>query len=128
MEEIMASNPVFNRIEKEAQQGYAGFGSPRAESPPMGAAQAGTASQAGYDQLTAEQLQQMYSQPSASAVQAGRVTLDDVVMKTLALFSIVVVVGAIGWVAVDVSPGLAMPLMLGGIVVTLGLGLAIAFK
>ena len=49
----MASNPVFDRIEKDARQGYAGFGNA-----PRDAAQAGPF--AGTDYSTNQQLQDMY--------------------------------------------------------------------
>jgi uncharacterized YccA/Bax inhibitor family protein len=57
-----------------------------------------------------------------------RVTLDDVVMKTLGLFSIVVLVAAATWVTVSGNVGLSLPLMLAGMFGGLGVGLAIAFK
>lgn len=112
----MASNPVFDRIDKESRQGYAGFG--RAPQQP-------TAGRASTDAMTPQQLQDLYNQPSAGPVQTRRLTIDDVVMKTAALFSIVVVVAAIAW---QLTPSFGLPLMLGGIAATLVLGLVIAFK
>jgi uncharacterized YccA/Bax inhibitor family protein len=115
----MASNPVFSRIEREAQQGYAGFDR-RGPQPP-----GSTGGMAANDYLSNQQLQDMYTQPSATPVQARRVTLDDVVMKTLGLFSLVLLFGAVGWV---LAPSAGPILMLGGIAATLVLGLVIAFK
>jgi uncharacterized YccA/Bax inhibitor family protein len=112
----MASNPVFDRIDKESRKGYAGFG--RAPQQP-------TAGMASTDAMTPRQLQDLYNQPSAGPVQTRRLTIDDVVMKTAALFSIVVVVAAIAW---QLTPSFGLPLMLGGIAATLVLGLVIAFK
>lgn len=119
----MAGNPVFSRIEKEAQQGYAGFrnGGPQQGRPP----QDSTAGWAATDQASDRQLQDMYNQPSAGPVQTGRLTLDDVVMKSLGLFSIVLVFAAIGW---TLTPQFGPILMLGGIAFILVLGLVIAFK
>jgi len=118
----MASNPVFTRIDKQIKAGgYAGFAGRRA-SPSMSAG-AGV-----QDSLNPGQLQDLYNQPSAGPVQMGRVTLDDVVMKTLGLFAIVVVVGAFSWFTVAGSPGLSLPMMLGGMLGSLALGLVIAFK
>jgi uncharacterized YccA/Bax inhibitor family protein len=120
----MASNPVFSRIDKQIKQGdYAGFDRGPAASRMTG----GGAVQ---DSLNSEQLQVLYNQPSAGPVQMRRVTLDDVVMKTLGLFGIVVVVGAASWNVVANSPDqqLGLPLTLGAIVGTLALGLLIAFK
>lgn len=119
----MASNPVFSRIDKQIKAGdYAGFdrqtASPR------------TSRGSDVQDSSAETLQDLYNQRSAGPVQMGRVTLDDVVMKTLGLFSIVVVVGAASWLAVDSSPNQALgfPLLLGGMLGSLALGLVIAFK
>ena len=113
----MASNPVFDRIDKESRQGYAGFG---------GAPQrpASTARGAG-DGLTPQQLQDLYNQPSAGPVQMRRLTLDDVVMKTAGLFALVMVGAVIGW---QLAPTYGPLLVLGGIAIILGLGLVIALR
>jgi uncharacterized YccA/Bax inhibitor family protein len=116
----MASNPVFDRIEKESRQGYAGFG--RGGTP----AQPRTGAMAGADAMTSQQLQDLYNQPAAGPVQTKRLTLDDVVMKTAGLFAIVLVLAVVGW---QLSPTSFGPLVvLGGIAATLVLGLVIAFK
>jgi len=118
----MAGNPVFNRIDKQITQGgYAGF-----DRQPAARGMSGGAGV--QDSLNSEQLQDLYNQPSAGPVQMRRVTLDDVVMKTLGLFVIVVTVAAASWIAVADQPGLSMPLMLGGMFGSLALGLVIAFK
>jgi uncharacterized YccA/Bax inhibitor family protein len=54
--------------------------------------------------------------------------MDDVIMKTLGLFAIVLVTGAIGWTVAAASPTGGMALWFGGMVATLVLGLVIAFK
>lgn len=115
----MASNPAFNRLEKDAQSGYAGFRSD---------GQAMSASSATQDSMSAQQLQEMYQRESAGPVQTDRVTMDDVVMKTLGLFALVLVLGAVGWGVAALNPGLGFMLLLGGMVGTLVLGLVIAFK
>ncbi len=112
----MASNPVFQRIEKESRQGYAGFG--RAPQQP-------TAGMATTDAMSAQQLEQMYQQQSAGPVQTGRLTLDDVVMKTAGLFALVLVGAVVGW---QLAPTFGLLLVMGGIAITLVLGLVIAFK
>ena len=119
----MASNPAFNRIEKDAQAGYAGFGGQ-----PAGATQSAAAAQAATAGMTAQQLQDLYNQPTAGPVQTRRVTMDDVIMKTLGLFAIVLVTGAVGWTVSDANPEVGAALWLGGMVGTLVLGLVIAFK
>jgi uncharacterized YccA/Bax inhibitor family protein len=113
----MASNPVFDRIDKESSRGYAGF---------TRAPQAPAAGTAATDSMSAQQLQDMYNQPAATPVQTKRLTIDDVVMKTAGLFAIVLVFGAVGWQLSPTSFGGLV--VLGGIAVTLVLGLVIAFK
>ncbi len=120
----MASNPVFTRIDKQIKAGgYAGFDRQSA-APRMGRRRGVQ------DTLNAEQLADLYNQPAAGPVQTGRLTLDDVVMKTLGLFAVVVVVGAASWfvVADPERAGLSLPLMLGGMLGSLAIGLVIAFK
>ena len=112
----MASNPVFDRIDKESSRGYAGF---------TRAPQAPSAGMAATDSMSAQQLQDLYSQPSATPVQMRRVTIDDVVMRTAGLFAIVLVLAGVGWA---LTPQLGPVLLLGGIAFTLVLGLVIAFK
>ncbi|MDQ1536736.1 MAG: hypothetical protein QOE58_1129 [Actinomycetota bacterium] len=119
------SNPVFNRIDKQVSQsgpgGYAGFDRQAASSRSgMGAG--------AQDSLNSQQLQDLYNQPSAGSVQRGQVTLDDVVMKTLGLFSIVLLVGAGSWFVVSGNEKLSLPLLLAGMFGSLAVGLAIAFK
>ena len=121
----MANNPAFNRLEKDAQTGYAGFRTDAASS-----------SQAATGAMTAQQLQDLYNQPSAvgtepSGVRTGTerpVTMDDVVMKTLGLFAIVLVTGTVGWLVSAANPTIGFALWMGGMIATLVLGLVIAFK
>ena len=118
----MASNPAFNRLEKDAQSGYAGF--------QTGGAQPGNASyaqQGAAGTLGPQQLQDLYNQPSAGPVSTGRVTMDDVIMKTMGLFALVLTFGAVGWFVAATTP-FGMLLWMGGMIATLVLGLVIAFK
>jgi uncharacterized YccA/Bax inhibitor family protein len=120
----MATNPVFNRINKET--GYAGFG------PQQGQPQRAPQQPMGYpgasETMTPQQLEQMYQQAPAGPVQTGRVTLDDVIMKSLALFALVLVSGAATWFLVGAQPGIAMPVWLLGMAGSLGLSFVIAFS
>ncbi len=141
----MGSNPVFNRIDRETS-GYAGFGNAQQQgggqfAPPRGGPQRGPVAPAGYggqsDSLSNDQLDQMYGQAPAGPAETGRVTLDDVIMKTLMLFSIVLVVAGTTWFlvapvvdtngATQMNP-LAMPVWLIGMFGSLGLSFAIAFS
>jgi uncharacterized YccA/Bax inhibitor family protein len=119
----MASNPAFNRIEKDAKDGYAGFGGPGAS-----AAQQSAAAQAATAGMTAQQLQELYNQPSAGPADTRRVTMDDVIMKTLSLFAIVLVTAAVGWNVAAASDSAGFALWMGGMIGTLVLGLVIAFR
>jgi len=51
----------------------------------------------GYDGMTAEQLQQLYTQPSAGPDQTDRMTYEDTITKTAIAFAVVVIGAAIGW-------------------------------
>ena len=120
----MASNPVFTRIDKQIRQGgYAGFD----RQPSTRGMSGGAGVQ---DSLNSQQLQDLYNEPSAGPVQMRRVTLDDVVMKTLFLFGIVVLVAAATWITVadPARQSLSVPLMLAGMFGGLAVGLVIAFK
>ncbi len=117
----MASNPAFNRLEKDAQAGYAGFGGQPQQ-------QAMSSSYAAQDAMTADQLQEMYNRQAAGPADTRRVTMDDVIMKTLALFAIVLVTGTIGWVVSANNEAAGYALWMGGMIGTLVLGLVIAFK
>jgi uncharacterized YccA/Bax inhibitor family protein len=114
----MANNPAFNRLEKDAQTGYAGFRTDGAAS-----------SQAATGAMTAQQLQDLYNQPSAVRTGTDRpVTMDDVVMKTLGLFAVVLVTGTVGWLVAASNETIGFALWMGGAIATLVLGLVIAFR
>ena len=116
---MAGNNPIFQRIEKDMRSGYAGFG-------------AGQHQQVPQDRVTPmspQQLDDLYTSPSATQVQAGRVTFDDVIMKTLGLFTLVVLVAAGTWVYTrSFAPSLAMPLWWGGMLGTVVLGFVIALR
>lgn len=144
------SNPVFNRIDKDARQGYAGFGSGQASYPQQGQQPYGYAQpqqpygqqQYGYGQQqygqqpygqqqygapSPEMLNQMYGAPAASSVQMGRVTFDDVIMKTLLLFGILLGTTVFSWFTASVNRGAGAMLWMVGMFGGLAVGLAIAF-
>lgn len=128
----MAVNPVFNRIDKEASRGgYAGFGQqqPGGYAPPQGAPTIPAGYQPGPSEtLTDQQLREMYAQAPAGPAQTGRLTLDDVVVKTLMLFGVVLAVTAATWIFVGAQPGIGMPLWLLGMFGSLALSFAIGFS
>ena len=119
------ANPVFDRLDRQITKGdYAGFD----RQPSTRGMSGGAGVQ---DSLNSQQLQDLYNEPSAGPVQMRRVTVDDVVMKTLGLFSIVLVVAVVTWYYVAGLPSTSPTprvLMLAGMFGGLGVGLLIAFK
>jgi uncharacterized YccA/Bax inhibitor family protein len=85
---MRSNNPVFSRNEEFARSGYGGL-------------------QGAPDTVTAGQLQDMYDRPAATSQQTGRMTLDDVVMRTAILFGILLVFAAGAWV-LEVGFGVAI--------------------
>jgi uncharacterized YccA/Bax inhibitor family protein len=119
---MAGGNPVFDRLNKQIEKDrYAGFGNPQ-----QGASTATTGA-AGYDTMNAQQLNDLYARQSAGPVDTGRVTLDDVIMKSLTLFGVLVATGLASWFMVDSTPSLTTPFWLGGMLVGLALGFGIAF-
>ncbi|MBO3143270.1 Bax inhibitor-1/YccA family protein [Dermatophilus congolensis] len=118
------SNPIFDRIDKDVSRGgYAGFGN-RGPASPSSFGQFG--SQPQYGQMTPDDLQTLYDTPAASPAASHKLTVDDVVMKSLLLFGILLSVGAAAFFLLPVK--LSGVAMLGSIVVTLVLGIIIAMK
>ncbi|MDP5227408.1 MULTISPECIES: Bax inhibitor-1/YccA family protein [Arthrobacter] len=95
-------NPIFN--------GKNFRGALQAPPPPNAQNQYGQTHQI-QQELSAAQLQQMYSQPSAGPAQTGRMTFDDVIIKTLLCLGAVLVGAAITWFS---SFGVAALLMVVG--------------
>lgn len=83
--------------------------------------------QAGYAQqgMTSEQLQQMYNQPAAGPADTGRMTYDDVIVKTTACLGVLLAGAA---VTLFVSMGLASLLMIVGALGGFVLALVNTFK
>ena len=142
---MAGNNPVFNNIQKQLQGGeYAGIGEPRGaqqrypqQGYPQGNPQQGypqgnpQGQQPGYyppTPMSPEQLDAMYQRPSAGPLDTGRVTFDDVIMKTLTLFAIVLSSAAVTWVMTSAQPALASPIWMVGMFGGLVVGLIIAFK
>lgn len=108
------SNPVFSRIEKDSR-GYATFHDrgPQAQT---------------YATPSPVQLEKMYSAPSATSVETGRVTVDDVVVKTGIQFVLLLASAAVAWQVTSGDIGRAMGVWLVSMFAGLALGLVIAFK
>jgi uncharacterized YccA/Bax inhibitor family protein len=85
---MRSNNPVFSRNEEFARSGYTGL-------------------QSAPDTVSAGQLQDMYDRPAATPQQTGRMTLDDVVMRTAMLFGVLLIFAAGAWV-LEVGFGVAI--------------------
>ncbi|MDH6123102.1 Bax inhibitor-1/YccA family protein [Kitasatospora sp. GP82] len=129
---MRSSNPVFSREGSFTRgTGYAGFGTqqqPQATGPYTGSPYDNNpyAQQQPYgQQLTAEQLAEMYGAPSAGPLRTGRMTMDDVVARTALTLLTLVVGGALAWFALPAENyGFAVGAALAAFVV----GLVVSFK
>jgi uncharacterized YccA/Bax inhibitor family protein len=136
----LGGNPIFNgKNFREATQAppvpQAPYGqAPYGQQPygqPYGQQAYGRApvmdGQGGYAQqnMTNEQLQQMYNQPAAGPADTGRMTYDDVIVKTAACLGVLLVGAA---VTMFVSMGLASLLMIVGALGGFVLALVNTFK
>lgn len=103
---MQSKNPVLSRNKAFARGGYATFGSSQA---PRGTA-------------PNPSLEDLYSSPSANARQTGRMTYDDVVVRTGGMLATVVAAAAVSWVFLPAIVWLPAAL------VGFGLGLVNSFK
>jgi uncharacterized YccA/Bax inhibitor family protein len=95
-------NPVFARSGEFKRGGYATFNTP-----------------------SATQLEDMYAAPSATSLQTGRMTLDDVIMRTAMIFGVLLVTAGITyWTVKPAQFGIILIAMVIGLV----LGLVNSFK
>ncbi len=109
----LGGNPVFNgKNFRAATRGKESAG-------------LGTMTYGGTAMANQQQLEHMYNQPSAGPAQTGRMTFDDVIVKTLLCLGVVLVGAAI---PAFVVPGLAVPLMIIGALGGFVLGLVNSFK
>jgi uncharacterized YccA/Bax inhibitor family protein len=95
-------NPVFNNSKAFSRKGYATFND------------APTA--------TAGQLEDMYAAPAATGIDTGRMTIDDVVVKTGLMFAVLLPLAAVAYFANNPI------LTFGGAIAGLVLGLVVSFK
>ncbi len=116
----LSNSSLFGKSKPGAVNPYGGV--------PQGAQSSGyatTATRPSYDQQFAG-VEQSYYGPDAGPAQTGRLTYDDVIMKTAGVVGVVVLAAAAAWMLVP--PALAMPVMIVGLVGGLVLGLVNAFK
>ena len=82
----------------------------------------GTAQAAATQNLSASQLQDLYSRPSAGPVETDRMTYEDTIVKTAVSFGVLVVGAVLGWLIASV------PVMIGAGIIGFVLALVNIFK
>ena len=94
-------NPVFSNNREFQRGGYATFDTP-----------------------TATDLQGMYDAPAATPIQTGRMTLDDVVVRTAGLFAVLLVAAGATYFVAKPGPGI----VIGSAIAALVVGLVVSFS
>ncbi|GAA2163855.1 putative YccA/Bax inhibitor family protein [Humibacillus xanthopallidus] len=127
---MAGGNPVFDRLNKQIEkERYAGFGAPQGspQQPAQQGTQAATTGYATQDAMTAQQLNDMYARQAAGPADTGRVTIDDIIIKSAALFVLTVAVAGVSWAWTAANPSMTLLFWMGGMIGTLVIGLGIAF-
>lgn len=130
--------PGYQPASAQAQNPYAGATNPYGTQqgvdysgqPVYGTAQAGTEGypvSSGYEEQMAS-YEAMMNAPAADAVDRGTMTYDDVVVKSLMCFGLLLVGAVAGWMSGMVAIGAAMLVALAACVVTIGLAVFIQFS
>ena len=130
--------PGYQPASAQAQNPYAGATNPYGAKqgvdysgqPVYGTAEAGTEGypvSSGYEEQMAS-YEAMMNAPSADAVDRGTMTYDDVVVKSLMCFGLLLVGAVAGWMSGMVAIGAAMLVALAACVVTIGLAVFIQFS
>jgi uncharacterized YccA/Bax inhibitor family protein len=100
----LGGNPVFAKDKNFKDQPAGQFGY----------ANGGANTMAAQTQFSTQQLQDMYNKPAAGPAQTGRMSYDDVIMKTVMTLGLVLVGAALGWmIPVLMIPGMIVGLILG---------------
>ena len=130
--------PGYQPASAQAQNPYAGATNPYGAQqgvdysgqPVYGTAQAGTWGSpvsSGYEEQMAS-YEAMMNAPAADAVDRGTMTFDDVVVKSIMCFGMLLVGATAGWMTGIVAMGVAMVLFFASCAVTLGLAIFIQFS
>ena len=130
--------PGYQPASAQAQNPYGGATNPYGTQqgvdysgqPVYGNAQAGTEGypvSSGYEEQMAS-YEAMMNAPAADAVDRGTMTYDDVVVKSLMCFGLLLVGAVAGWMSGMVAIGAAMLVALAACVVTIGLAVFIQFS
>ena len=130
--------PGYQPASAQAQNPYAGATNPYGTQqgvdysgqPVYGTAQAGTHGSpvsSGYEEQMAS-YEAMMNAPAADAVDRGTMTFDDVVVKSIMCFGLLLVGAVAGWMTGIVAMGVALVLFFASCAVTLGLAIFIQFS
>lgn len=130
--------PGYQPASAQAQNPYAGATNPYGTQqgvdysgqPVYGTAQAGTGGSpvsSGYEEQMAS-YEAMMNAPAADAVDRGTMTFDDVVVKSIMCFGLLLVGAVAGWMTGIVAMGVALVLFFASCAVTLGLAIFIQFS
>lgn len=134
------SNPYFSRSPVFNESAASVSSARRTPNgyPTMPGYQPGQASQPygqqpGYGSVTPQQvsdLEAQYGAPSATNVDRGRMTYDDVIVRTFGIFAVILAVGAVSWMLAvnEATEGIGVLALVGGAIGALILGLVNSFK
>jgi uncharacterized YccA/Bax inhibitor family protein len=122
------SNPVFEKspyFGERAQRTPKGYPTYPGYTPGSGTTYATpSAARPGYQPTGIEDLERAYSAPPAAPAETGRMTYDDVIVKTGVVLAVIVAAGLLNGLVLGANPLLTF----GGAIVGLVLGLVNAFK
>ena len=118
-----APNPYAGQANPYAAQQAPAYGQPTGYGNPQAYGQ----QQGAYGDPMAS-YEAMMTAPAADAVDRGRMTYDDVVVKSLICFGLLLAGATVGWMMGLASPFIAVTSMFVGCLVTLGLGLFVQFS
>lgn len=127
---MRSSNPVFSRRGFSRDNGYAGFNAaPQAGGPAVGTQANPYAQQGGnpYAQNPYAQQGQQYGAPPQAPVTTGRMTMDDVVMRSAMTLGTVAVGAILAWALLPVS-STSYGLAIGSALVAFVLAMVQSFK
>lgn len=134
---MRSSNPVFSRRPEfnghahpaQQAQSQQGYGYPQQGYPQQGYGQPQGYPQQGYQQpYPKDDLRERFQMPSAGPLQTGRMTFDDVVVRTAILFAVLLATAAATWLVMAMLPittAVVMTAWIGSLVATLILGFMI---
>ncbi|MEU3443522.1 Bax inhibitor-1/YccA family protein [Streptomyces griseoincarnatus] len=123
---MRSSNPVFSRRGFGRDNGYAGFNTAPQAGGPAVATQGNP-----YAQNPYAQQQQQYGAPPQAPAAAGRMTIDDVVMRTGTTLGVLTVTAALAWALLpvdDANIGRSYGIGIGSALIAMVLGFVQAFK